>query len=69
MNLTQEVKEQILQDRQFMREIIASYLSIKQPRVNEIRFRVTEAEEASIQMSAQTLGMTISEYIRSLVLA
>lgn len=69
MPIPDEMKQQILADKEVMREIITAYLKIKTPRDNEVRFRVSQAEEARLLQSAQDAGKTVSEYIRGIVLA
>lgn len=70
MNITDEQKQQILADKEFMRQIISTYLNLpKEARTAYLRFAATEAEVAQVYQAAEALHMNASEYMRLRVLA
>ena len=70
MNITDEQKQEILADKEFMRQIISTYLCLpKEARTAYLRCAVTEAEAAQVQAEAEKLHMNVSEFMRLRVLA
>ena len=67
--ISDEQKQEILNDRPLMLEIIATYLAMpRQPRTAYLRFAATEAEVAQVELAAKELHMNASEYMRFKVL-
>ena len=68
--ISDETKALILADKEFMRQIISTYLNLpKEARTAYLRCAVTEAEAAQVQAEAEKLHMNVSEFMRLRVLA
>ena len=68
--ISDETKALILADKEFMRQIISTYLNLPtEARTAFLRCAVTEAEAAQVQAEAEKLHMNVSEFMRLRVLA